>query len=197
MHGQNTCDVHYFRKLCSLEQFFRPSIINKLFQTAQFTKVVHVASVLAMHSIVFNYFFQVFVPMHINNHWALVVLDFIKTEVQILNSLASNPAMRDEGQEKTLVSTDPLCNTCHLFNYSSIKLNMYLTIHQVEGIQSCIDSSVKKDLNLKNQLTCVTGKQFPIITYRNKKTLFFLCILMLYSNYLCLCSVAVIHVGCL
>lgn len=50
--------------------------------------------------------FQVFVPMHINNnHWALLVLNFIKKEVQILNSLASTPEMRDENKEKALVST--------------------------------------------------------------------------------------------
>ena len=41
--------------------------------------------------------------MHINkNHWALLVLNFIKKEVQLLNSLAST---RDENQEKALVST--------------------------------------------------------------------------------------------
>ncbi|CAD6257426.1 unnamed protein product [Miscanthus lutarioriparius] len=42
----------------------------------------------------------VFVPMHINkNHWALLVLNFIKKEVQLLNFLAST---RGENQEKAL-----------------------------------------------------------------------------------------------
>jgi hypothetical protein len=36
-----------------------------------------------------------------NNHWALLVLNFIKKEVQILNSLSE---MRDESKEKALVS---------------------------------------------------------------------------------------------
>ena len=59
-----------------------------------------------MHSIVCQYLtFQVFVPMHINgNHWGLLVLNFIKKEVQILESLGT----RDEDLEKALVSTDPL-----------------------------------------------------------------------------------------
>jgi len=44
--------------------------------------------------------------MHINgNHWGLLVLNFIKKEVQILESLGT----RDEDLEKALVSTDPLC----------------------------------------------------------------------------------------
>jgi len=43
--------------------------------------------------------------MHINgNHWGLLVLNFIKKEVQILESLGT----RDEDLEKALVSTDPL-----------------------------------------------------------------------------------------
>jgi hypothetical protein len=43
------------------------------------------------------------VPMHIDgNHWALLVLNFMKTEVQILNSM---PQIRDEDLEKKLVST--------------------------------------------------------------------------------------------
>ena len=81
-----------------------------------------------MHSIAFNYFFQVFIPMHINNnHWALLVLNFIKTEVQILNSI---PEMRDMDQEKALVSTDPLRNTYHLLSVElQLQLYMYLTIH--------------------------------------------------------------------
>ena len=61
--------------------------------------------------------------MHINyNHWALLVLNFIKIEVQILNSI---PGMRDRDLEKALVSTDPLCN----YNYQLMKLNMYLAVH--------------------------------------------------------------------
>ena len=52
--------------------------------------------------------------MHINNnHWALLVLNFIKTEVQILNSI---PEMRDMDQEKALVNTDPLRKTYHLLS---------------------------------------------------------------------------------
>jgi len=44
--------------------------------------------------------------MHINgNHWGLLVLNFIKKEVQILESLGT----RDEDLEKALVSADPLC----------------------------------------------------------------------------------------
>jgi hypothetical protein len=43
------------------------------------------------------------VPMHIDgNHRALLVLNFMKTEVQILNSM---PQIRDEDLEKKLVST--------------------------------------------------------------------------------------------
>ena len=101
--------------------------------------------ILAMHSIAFNYFFQVFIPMHINNnHWALLVLNFIKTEVQILNSI---PEMRDMDQEKALVSTDPLRNTYHLLSIElQLQLYMYLTIHQVEVIQSSIQYSVNKEL---------------------------------------------------
>ena len=89
---------------------------------------MHVASVLAMHSIVFNYFFQVFVPMHINNDWALVVLDFIKTEVQILNSLGVKSGMRNKDLEKALVIKLNMYLTYCVFNYNYrlIKLNMYL-----------------------------------------------------------------------
>jgi len=89
---------------------------------------VHDASVLAMHSIVFNYFFQVFVPMHINNHWALVVLDFIKTDVQILNSLGAKSGMRNKDLEKALVIKLNMYLTYCVFNYNYrlIKLNMYL-----------------------------------------------------------------------
>jgi len=66
--------------------------------------------------------------MHINNnHWALLVLNFIKTEVQILNSI---PEMRDMDQKKALVSTDPLRNTDHLLSIElQLQLYMYLTIH--------------------------------------------------------------------
>ena len=60
--------------------------------------------------------------MHINgNHWGLLVLNFIKKEVQILESLGT----RDEDLEKALVSTNPLCN----YKYRLIKLNIYLAIH--------------------------------------------------------------------
>ena len=64
--------------------------------------------------------------MHINNnHWALLVLNFIKTEVQILNSI---PEMRDMDQKKALVSTDPLRNTDHLLSIElQLQLYMYLT----------------------------------------------------------------------
>jgi len=66
--------------------------------------------------------------MHINNnHWSLLVLNFIKTEVQILNSI---PEMRDMDQKKALVSTDPLRNTDHLLSIElQLQLYMYLTIH--------------------------------------------------------------------
>jgi len=66
--------------------------------------------------------------MHINNnHWSLLVLNFIKIEVQILNSI---PEMQDMDQEKALVSTDPLHNTDHLLSIElQLQLYMYLTIH--------------------------------------------------------------------
>jgi len=49
--------------------------------------------------------------MHINqNHWAVLVLNFIKKEVQILDSLGG----RDKNKEKALVNPDPLCIPYHL-----------------------------------------------------------------------------------
>ena len=49
------------------------------------------------------YLLQVFVPMHLNgNHWALLVLNFKRSEIQILNSI---PGTRNEDVEKKLVST--------------------------------------------------------------------------------------------
>jgi len=54
-------------------------------------------------------------------------LNFIKTEVQILNSI---PEMRDMDQEKALVRTDPLRNMYHLLSIElQLQLYMYLTIH--------------------------------------------------------------------
>jgi len=66
--------------------------------------------------------------MHINNHWALVVLDFIKTEVQILNSLGVKSGMRNKDLEKALVIKLNMYLTYCVFNYNYrlIKLNMYL-----------------------------------------------------------------------
>ena len=53
--------------------------------------------------------------LHINNNrWALLVLNFIKTEVQILNFLGAKSRMRDKDLEMALVSTDPLRITYHL-----------------------------------------------------------------------------------
>ncbi|KAG2628117.1 hypothetical protein PVAP13_3KG228402 [Panicum virgatum] len=57
----------------------------------------------------------VFVPMHLNgNHWALLVLNFKRSEIQILNSI---PRTRNEAVEKKLVST----------------------VRCMQGIQTCID----------------------------------------------------------
>lgn len=59
--------------------------------------------------------------MNINsNHWGLLVLNFVKTEVQILESLG----MRDESLEQKLVSIDPLRTTYHLL---SIELQLHQT----------------------------------------------------------------------
>lgn len=45
---------------------------------------------------------QLFVPMNVcDNHWLLVVLNFKKKEIQVLNSL---PYIRDEVRETKLVS---------------------------------------------------------------------------------------------
>jgi len=73
-------------------------LLNLVFSKVLSTRMVHCIS----SNLYCNYCFQVFVPMNINNnHWALLVLNFIKKEVQILNSLSE---MRDESKEKALVS---------------------------------------------------------------------------------------------
>jgi len=47
--------------------------------------------------------YQVFIPMHVrNDHWHLLILKFIKKEIQILNSITS-PVFRDEIKENLLV----------------------------------------------------------------------------------------------
>ncbi|KAG0530495.1 hypothetical protein BDA96_05G191500 [Sorghum bicolor] len=76
----------------------------------------------------------VFVPMHINqNHWAVLVLNFIKKEVQILDSLGG----RDKNKEKALV----------------------------QGIQSCIDASVDK--NLVNFETPINLGDWETVSYHH------------------------------
>ncbi|XP_021321095.1 uncharacterized protein LOC8062482 isoform X2 [Sorghum bicolor] len=53
----------------------------------------------------------IFVPMNVNdNHWVLLVLNFLKGEIQILNSLASNPHTRDVVKEHTLWETEMYSN---------------------------------------------------------------------------------------
>ena len=56
-----------------------------------------------MYAVV-DFLLQVFVPMNVNrNHWVLLVLNFKRSEVQILNSI---PAIRDENLEEKMVRTD-------------------------------------------------------------------------------------------
>jgi len=74
--------------------------------------------------------------MNINsNHWGLLVLNFVKTEVQILESLG----MRDESLEQKLVSIDPLRTTYHL-------LSIELQLHQT----SCVRCHVLGQLRLRH-----------------------------------------------
>jgi Ulp1 family protease len=41
-----------------------------------------------------SFFFQIFVPVNVERvHWILVVMDFENKEVQILDSLLSNPCV--------------------------------------------------------------------------------------------------------
>ncbi|CAM0146590.1 unnamed protein product [Urochloa decumbens] len=53
---------------------------------------------------------MLFVPMHVHDcHWILLAINFIKEEVQVLDSLASNPRLRDELKECALVRSIQAC----------------------------------------------------------------------------------------
>ncbi|RLN30551.1 hypothetical protein C2845_PM05G18670 [Panicum miliaceum] len=79
----------------------------------------------------------IFVPMNFkNNHWVLIVLNFKKTEVQILNSIAE---MRDKEKEKALVQgirycLDSLGTPIDLCGWKTVS---YLNIPQQEDGHSC------------------------------------------------------------
>ncbi|TVU29682.1 hypothetical protein EJB05_21259, partial [Eragrostis curvula] len=52
----------------------------------------------------------VFVPFNAHNcHWTLLVLNFRRKEIEILDSLASSPNLRDKTQETTLVKSIQQC----------------------------------------------------------------------------------------
>ncbi|RLM61691.1 hypothetical protein C2845_PM14G06800 [Panicum miliaceum] len=98
----------------SVACFLRTSYDDaEIVQVGQFGLTVHMLRPNVTKGFIYD---EVFIPMNVcNNHWVLVVLNFIKKEVQIHNSLASNPIFRDEVKETTLV----------------------------ESIQTCIDASVE------------------------------------------------------
>ncbi|KAL6844353.1 hypothetical protein ACP4OV_026026 [Aristida adscensionis] len=81
---------------------------------------------------------MVFVPVNVKNtHWYLLVLNFERKEIQILNSLASKPDFRDKSKETSLV----------------------------ENVQACIDSAV--EARLLTLTESINIKQWKIRSYDN------------------------------
>jgi hypothetical protein len=105
--------------------------------------------------------------MNINgNHWGLLVLNFEKERVQIIESLG----MRDEEREKTLVS---ICSNFYvLMDEHMIKLHMYIPIHCRWKAYSLalIIRPRKTGLNLRFHLTFATGEYYHIYKSRDKAT---------------------------
>jgi hypothetical protein len=97
--------------------------------------------------------------MNINgNHWGLLILNFEKEQVQILESLG----MRDEEKEKTLVS---ICSSFYvLTDEHMIKLHMYIPIHCRWKANSLVLTirPRKAGLNSRFHLTFATGKYYHI-----------------------------------
>jgi hypothetical protein len=128
----------------------------------------------------------------IGNHWGLLVLNFEKEQVQILESLG----MRDEEKENTLVS---ICSSIYvLTNEHMIKLHMYIPIHcRWKAYSLALTIRPRKaGLNSRFHLTIATDEYYHIYKSRDKATgnLFILYmndviqLLMLWYN------VAVLHV---
>jgi hypothetical protein len=128
----------------------------------------------------------------IGNHWGLLVLNFEKEQVQILESFG----MRDEEKENTLVS---ICSSFYvLTNEHKIKLHMYIPIHcRWKAYSLALTIRPRKaGLNLRFHLTFATDEYYHIYKSRDKAmgNLFILYmndviqLLMLWYN------VAVLHV---
>lgn len=82
------------------------------------------------------------VPLNVHDcHWLLLVFNFDKEELQVLNS---NQAYRDEAKETALVSVI-LRNMAVNFQINNTTLSTTV-VHQVKAIQSCIDEAVAAGL---------------------------------------------------